>query len=539
MFRLVLICLICLFAASASARDWKSGDAPDRVLVLYKEWAGAGRLDRAAALKKREALHSAAGGRLWRRTPLVDLDIVKLNAAGPDAVARALAVYRASDWVASAEPDPPVRALAPAPPNDPAFVAGAQWSLTLSAWTAAWEAWKEGQFSLPNRITVAVLDTGVDAHPDFASGQLLPGASFVEGAATSDDDEGHGTFVAGLIAATPNNGMGVAGAFMDPDRIRLLPVKVLDAEGRGFYSDMVAGLLYAVEQGARVVNMSLGGPPEDSAVLRAAVAAAARQGVVLVAAAGNDHGAPANYPAALPEVISVAALGPGAVPADYNNAGKVDLSAPGGAGLEDCSCRHSASGCAGELWSLAATVATCPWLVCSGACLSAGGGTSFAAPLVSAAAAMLLSREPGLDWREVLQRLIQSAGPTSRGAGFHRDSGWGALDFKRLLIEDRPAAAPAAVRVWSWPNPFNPEGDAGVSFNLRLPASQDAELRLLDGGGQLVRVWHLQASQTVAGSNIVAWDGRNGEGQSVANGTYLLVLESGGQRATHRVAVLR
>jgi subtilisin family serine protease len=537
--------------AAAQPRDWRSGDALDQVLLQWRPSPSRTDLDAEARrlglsgpkADPRAALHARAGAVGLQRAALLDIEAVRLppGLSGAD-IDRILKAYRESPLVLHAEPDAPTKRAAP--PNDTLFSNGLQWGLTATAWVRAWDAYHDNAFSFSAPVVVAVLDTGVDAHSEL-SGQLLSGASFVSGEATIDDRNGHGTFCAGLIAALPDNSSGIAGAFIDPAYVKILPVKVLGQCGGGLISGIVGGILYAVDQGARVLNMSLTTEAESS-ILHEAVREAQRRGAVLVAAAGNKSTA-TYWPAAYAQVIAVGALGPDDAPAWYSNFGKLDLSAPGGAGAPGCYCSAApgSAACPAEVWSLAATVnpASCPSsdnvAFCAGGAYTAWGGTSFAAPLVSAAAAMLLAQDPGLSPEQVTQRLLQSAVPTSLGAGFHARAGWGKLDFQRALTLKRDTGPGAALRVYNWPNPFSPERDGGSTFSYFLPQSQDAELRLLDAGGDLVRRWRLGAHETWAGMNLLRWDGRNGSGRSVANGGYLLVLESGGQRATHRVAVLR
>jgi len=142
--------------------------------------------------------------------------------------------------------------------TDPTFGLG-QWGLRAAQVDTAWEV-ARGSAS----VTVAVIDTGIDAaHPDLA-GVALPGATFVSApdpscdptsAGSVIDDNGHGTHVAGIIAAQADNGLGVAGAAFG---VRVLPVKALDCTGSGLLSDVAQGIVWATDQGARVINISLG-----------------------------------------------------------------------------------------------------------------------------------------------------------------------------------------------------------------------------------------------------------------------------------------
>ncbi|MEJ2558050.1 MAG: S8 family serine peptidase, partial [Anaerolineae bacterium] len=163
-------------------------------------------------------------------------------------------------------------------PNDPGY--GSQWGLPQIKAPAAWDITTGG-----SDVTIAVVDTGIDlSHPDLSClGKLASGWDFVNNDATPDDDYGHGSHVAGIAAACTNNGIGVAGVAWGA---RLMPVKVLNGSGGGTYEDVAIGITYAADHGADIVNLSLGGIDESSA-LADAVQYAYDHGVLVVVAAGN------------------------------------------------------------------------------------------------------------------------------------------------------------------------------------------------------------------------------------------------------------
>ncbi len=182
-------------------------------------------------------------------------------------------------------------------PNDPRYSSAQRDYLSPLRMDRAWDVSKGAN------VKVAVVDTGVDAqHPDL-SGRVLAGRSIVPTTNSVQDDNGHGTMVAGVIAANLNNGRGVVGI---APQAQILPVKVLDGNGGGTDDDIAAGITWAVDHGAQVINLSLGGPGEAD-VLCAAVSTALAADVVVVAAAGNDGFETVGYPAACPGVIAVAA----------------------------------------------------------------------------------------------------------------------------------------------------------------------------------------------------------------------------------------
>jgi subtilisin family serine protease len=152
-------------------------------------------------------------------------------------------------------------------------------------------------------VVVAVIDTGVDASQPDLAGVVLPGVNLVNGDASSTDDNGHGTSVAGVIAALADNGIGGSGVC---GSCSILPIKAMGANGNGDLATVAAGIVRATDMGARVIDLSLGGPTGMDA-LKQAVDYASSKGALVVAAAGNSgHGAP-FYPAGYPNVLSVGA----------------------------------------------------------------------------------------------------------------------------------------------------------------------------------------------------------------------------------------
>jgi subtilisin family serine protease len=185
--------------------------------------------------------------------------------------------------------------------------AGAAWALTRGA-----------------GVVVAVVDTGVAPAPDLA-GRLLPGWNVIDAGDDAADDNGHGTHVAGTVAEVEGNGLAESGVAPEAS---ILPVKVLSADGSGSDVDVAAGIVWATDHAARIVNLSLGGS-EPSTVLADAVAYARHQGVLIVAAAGNDGG-PVGVPARLAGVLAVGAVDSALVRAPFSAGGRtLDLVAPG------------------------------------------------------------------------------------------------------------------------------------------------------------------------------------------------------------------
>ena len=318
--------------------------------------------------------------------------------------------------------------------------AARQWHLSANR---AFDYWASSP-ALPT-VPVAVIDSGVDkTHPEFA-GKIIGGKSFVGGSPYLDR-EGHGTFVAGLIAATVGNAEGIAG--MAPSA-QLLVAKVVNPAFPDEI-DVVAeakAIRWAVDEGARVINISLGGvrdpldPTRDaySQLEAAAIEYAYRHGVVVVAAVGNGNVAPkqpwpfASYPAALPHVLGVSALARDGSAPFFSNRDKIynDIAAPGQA-----------------IFSTLPRGLTSQFRECDEQGYSACGpldyrtayGTSFAAPQVSAAAAVLLAEQPSLKPDQVTALLTRTAADVSAASGcsycpLGRDelTGWGRLDVTAAL----------------------------------------------------------------------------------------------------------
>jgi type VII secretion-associated serine protease mycosin len=328
------------------------------------------------------------------------------------------------------ELDAPVHTADGAEPNVPVHAAGTdalrdqQWDLDAMRVAGAWPR------TTGAGVTVAVIDTGVDTgHPDLA-GHVLPGADFITGVeGVSIDPHGHGTHVAGTIAALAGNDEGIAGVAPDA---RILPVRVLNANGAGYMSDVANGIVYAADHGADVINMSISSTMQVDAVTNA-VAYARSRGVVVVAAAGNSRGSgsPIAYPAADPGVLAVAATDAADRVASYSNrGGYVDVAAPGN---DILSTFPPALGTAYRRMS----------------------GTSMAAPHATALAALLKSADRALT-PDAVEQAIEASAFDLGVPGRDDDFGYGRIDATAALATLPAPPAPAPTTPTEEP-PTNPE----------------------------------------------------------------------------------
>ncbi|MGB8021381.1 MAG: S8 family serine peptidase, partial [Candidatus Nanopelagicales bacterium] len=281
-----------------------------------------------------------------------------------------------------------------------------QWGLVAVGAESAWAVTRG------SGVKVAVVDTGVDAsHPDL-SGRTLTQINLTDDGQTRDPN-GHGTHVAGIIAASLD-GSGVAGL---ANQVSILPVRVLDAAGYGDDATVAEGIIRAADAGAKVLNLSVGGA--YSPVLAESVAYAVGRGATVVAAGGNEYqdGNPTTYPAALPGVIGVSSINSGGASSWFANTGSyIDLTAPG----ED----------------ILSTVPGADW--------SFASGTSMAAPFVAASAALVRVANPTMGKSAVDSTLTGTAVDDSSGDGRDNMFGYGLVRADKAAL--KAAQAPGGLR---------------------------------------------------------------------------------------------
>jgi thermitase len=336
-------------------------------------------------------------------------------------------------------------------PNDPDY-STEQYGPQITQADLAWDI-TTGDSS----VVVAVVDSGADfSHPDL-QGKLIAGYDYVNDDEDPSDDFGHGTHVTGTIAATPDNSEGVAGIGYDT---RVLVVKVLDENGGGSYSRIVQGIIYAADQGADIINLSLGGGA-ISLTLEDAVEYAWGKGALVVAAAGNESSDAPHYPASFEHALAVSATDHRDLLWSGSNYGSyISVAAPGRA-----------------IWST-------DWLGGAGPYASRSG-TSMAAPHVSAAAALLLAVDSNLSNTE-LWNIIESTADDLGDPGWDLSFGHGRLNvyqavtniYGNLTYQSRVTALETGYyegNTWTPATAFDP----GTRVHIR------AHVKDVDSGGDI------------------------------------------------------
>jgi subtilisin family serine protease len=411
--------LVALFIALVSGKPVTTIRAeathfrPGGVLVKFKE--GASVADMQAVLTRR-------GLTIQREIPPLGIKSLAVPLGQELVIAESM---RRDPSVEYAEPD--CLASATTIPDDPSW--DNQWAPAKIGAPAAWEM-TTGSAD----IIIAVLDTGVKLdHPDLAAkiwtnlGEIpangldddqngkiddIHGWHFYHHCSNSNcfscedddltDDNGHGTHVAGIAAAETDNGTGIAGISWGA---QLMPIKVLDEYGDGWYSDVIVGIVYATDNGADIINLSLGGE-ESSQALQDAVNYGHANGVLLVAATGNSGGS-VLYPAACDHVLAVGATDVNDLRPGFSNHGpEIDIAAPGVA-------IYSTWPRLDGYWSKS--------------------GTSMAAPHVAGLAALIWSVRPDATNDYVTWVIIQTA--VDPGApGWDEFYGWGRIDAYQALL---------------------------------------------------------------------------------------------------------
>lgn len=458
-----------------------------RILVRFAE--GASEAERADAVR-------SVGGWIEQEIPAIGITRIALPGDANDAFGdgpAVAAVLAAHPAIAHAEYDGSVRLLFE--PNDTYYRSDpysglGQWGIRKAFVDKAWDKLRGS-----DGVTVAILDTGIDAqHPDLISA-VAPGQAFVSqpssecDPAVQKDDNSHGTHVAGIVGASGDNGTGVAGVAFG---VKVMGVKVLDCTGMGEVSDIANGIVWATDHGARILNLSLG-TTQDSLTIRAALDYAASKDVLVVAAVGNcgvvSRGCTSanelQYPGAYPDVLGVGSFDEdGEVSSFSSRNASVDVVAPGR-----------------EIVSTTPTYATYtePGTTPKTRNYAVFSGTSQAAPFVAGVAALVWSADPGLAAAEVAERIRATA--VDIGAKGRDDtSGSGRVNAQAATsVPPRPPAALTYAPAASGALTF----DAGATTPFPVTVTNTGTTTWSAAGPNPVRLSY----HWLADGRIAVWDG--------------------------------
>lgn len=469
--------------------------------------------DQVTVLKQRYSRQLSSGRRRINENRLRSLDLtkyVKLTFDPSIPLEKKLEEFKGNPLIEAATPN--YIAEASVLPNDPLFLDTypTEVSERDQNWLPAFDyQWNLKKIQLPqawdittgsSEVVVAVIDSGVDyTHQELGSCTLeqvnanqcsliTPGYNFVNNDNDPMDNMNHGTHVAGLITGSTNNSIGIA---FPNWKTKIMPVKVLDSFGHGTSANVAAGIVYAADQGAEVINLSLGAtiPKQDllSSPYTQAIEYAYSLGVVIVTAAGND-GLPAEFshydyfnggfkelvhtPAILPEVIKVGATDETGSLTRFSTFDFSDffVTAPGGGSL--CNLGHmlSASSCYNILSLKTAAISGNSPQVVKQTYLRLAG-TSMSAPLVSAIAALLKGYHAELTNQEIMKAIAYSADDKGTPA-FDKLYGYGQVNaYKALRYLDQPTTPPPIPS----PSPSQPpalESNIPLQQSLKLSGSE-------------------------------------------------------------------
>jgi thermitase len=324
--------------------------------------------------------------------------------------------------------------------NDPYF--SSQWHLSKIQANTAWDT-TVGSSS----ITIAILDTGVEgSHPDLAS-KLVSGWNFYNGNSDTSDVHGHGTAVAGTAAAASNNGVGVAGVAWG---CKIMPIRISDPEGYAYDSTIAKALNWAADNGARVANISF--RASNSSTVKTAAQYFQSKGGVVVISSGNEGLFDSTTDN--PYVLTVSATDSTDAVTSWSNTGNnVDLAAPG-------------------LYIL--TTAT-------GGSYASWSGTSFSAPVVAGAAALVLSAQPALTGAQAADALKKSADDLG-SAGFDTKYGWGRVNVNKAVALALTTPVPVADTIAPSIRITSPTEGAvvGNSLNIYVSASDNVAVKKVE-----------------------------------------------------------
>jgi len=428
-FIVILVLLLVSFSLALAAEDFKIGKAcsspstdvyaPGEIIVKFKTDVTRQAVSAALADMGTSVISTNAA-----------IGIQDLKIPADKTVEEMVAAFSSRPDVEYAEPNYIAHAFMT--PNDPYY--SYQWHMPLINMPAAWD-----QSTGIQGVVVAVIDCGVAYEtygsftqaPDLAGTHFVAGYDFVNGDSHPNDDCAHGTHVTGTIAQTTNNSLGVAGIAFN---CSIMPVKVLDASGNGTYANIVSGITFAADNGAKVINMSLGGA-SGSTALQNAVIYAYNKGVTIVCAAGNAGTSAAQYPASYTQCISVSAIRYDRTYPSYSSYGStIDICAPGG----DVSVDQNADGYPDGVLQQThdgTNYGTFGYYFYD--------GTSMACPHVAGVAALLISKAGGTMTPDAVRAALQNTATDLGPTGWDQHYGYGMVNASAALatIGNNPPVA--------------------------------------------------------------------------------------------------
>ncbi|MFH1957858.1 MAG: S8 family serine peptidase [bacterium] len=408
-------------------------------------------------------------------------------------------------------------------PNDPSY--SSQWGLTKAYGINMEDAWDIAGSSGSSSVVIAVIDTGIDYNHEDLKNKMWDGGSAYpnhgydfadndndpEYERTSYPSEDHATHVAGIAAGDLNNGIGIAGVAA---KCRIMSVRVLEwsdywSNYTGSDYDIAAGICWAVTNGAKVINMSLGGP-EKNPVEMDACKFAFDNDVFVCASSGNEDSS-VGYPAAFTTVFAVGAVDntftTSGNKASFSNYGeKLDVVAPGD---------NILSTVPGDSYD---------WF----------DGTSMACPFVAGLAALVLSERPDFGPGDVAEIIRRTA---SKYPEKDEQVGYGLINASACLAALHQHIANLLVEVTPFPNPFRLGAGINLKFGFKNNPQTLKIFKIFDFTGQGVA--ELGSSDFFPDNQVAAWDGKNKNGDNVASGVYFYYAETDAGKSKGRFAVIK
>ncbi len=364
-----------------------------------------------------------------------------------------------------------------------------QWGLPSINAPTAWDVTAGGS----NSTIIAIIDTGVDiTHPDL-SPNIIPGYNALNDSTIVTDEHGHGTHVAGIAAARINNTVGIAGL---AGNCKIMPIKVAGASGSMLTSNVAKGIIWAADNGAKVINLSLGGTGYTQTE-NDAVQYAYNKGVTIVAAKGNSNTSAAHYPADFEHVISVGSVGKTNVKSSFSNYGPtLDVVAPGE-----------------SIYSS----------------IKGGGygnmqGTSMASPYVAGLAALIVSEKPDLAPDQVSQ-IITSTCTDLGTVGFDNTYGNGLINAAQALNAEPDTTSPVLTLSNVVPAAFKPSTASKITLNFTLSENAYVTCGVYNSSNVLIKTL-LSKKVFSKGDSFIIWDGKTSSNALVTNGTYTIRLSA-------------